>query len=98
MEGAGPELFRTKLYQAPRRGDRRELGRHSMGELSARVGGRSDAVLDQWETGKSGKGGAGVGGRRGWSKAGFSCPNPRGPNCDRATAGAATANQAARCR
>lgn len=47
MEGAGPERLRTKLYQLPRRGDRREPGHCPIGELSARAGGRSDAVLDQ---------------------------------------------------
>lgn len=67
-EGAGPERLRTKLYQQRRRGARSELGPQPIGELSARAGGRSGAVLDQWETGKGGEGGAGVGGRRGWSK------------------------------
>lgn len=47
MEGAGPERLRTKLYQLPRRGDRREPGHCPIEELSARAGGRSDAVLDQ---------------------------------------------------
>lgn len=68
MEGAWPERLRTKLYQQPRRAGRGELGCHPIEELSARAGWRSEAVLDQWEAGEGGEGGASVGGRRGWSK------------------------------
>lgn len=98
MQGAWPERLRTNFISG-RGGGSGESSAVTQSESSAR--GREGGAKRFRTSERREKRG-----RRSWcwrqegleQEAGFRCPNPRGPNCDKATAGAATANQAARCR